>query len=1265
MKRKDVSRPWSESEEQIAKLVTTLEETERQLEESTGGEVDPAGIGSEHPFLLRRAQEHLREREASKQAAILNALPAHIALLDAKGVVISVNDAWRHFGTANSLQGSAIGIGVNYLEICDRVIGDGSAEARAIAGGIRSVLAGASNFSMEFPFHSPTELRWFLLGVTPLGWADARGAIVMHQNITSRKLAEDSARQKTAILEAQLNSSPDGVIVVDSQGKKILQNQRVIDMFNIPQETVVDSDDSRQVRWATNVTRNPEQFTARIAHLYAHPTEVSRDEVELKNGRILDRYSAPVVGIDGSAYGRIWTFRDVTEERLAALALKETKIAAAVREGAERYKFLADAMPLIIWTARPDGNLDYYNKAWFDYTGLTLAQTEDWGWKVVIHPEDLQRCIDAWTHSFTTGANYEIEYRFKCGLDGTYRWFLGRALAHRDEAGSIVQWVGTGTDIDAQKRAHTELESKVAERTRELCSSNEALLAENAARRQTESDLSAGNEKFQQLADNITDAFWIRSPDMSHVDYVSPAFEKIWGRSVASLKADPQKWPDFIFAEDRPRVLAAFAALTAAMPSLDIEYRIVRPGGELRWVRVRGFQPRNASDQLIRHIGIVTDITERRQATDALRTSEAEFRLLAEAMPQIVWITRPDGWNVYFNKQWMDYTGLTLEESAGHGWNKPFHPDDQGRAWEAWSHAVATVGVYALEARLRRADGAYRWWLVRGVPVCDATGAIIKWFGTCTDIHELKLAEMELSLANRVLEKQHTELRESEQRFKALFEQAAVGVIQSDAVTGQFVQVNHRFCEIIGYSAQELRQLTFSAVTHAGDLPRTEEMVGRIKAGEIREYTQEKRYLRKDGNDVWCDVTVSAMWEPGEPPSSFLVVAQDVSRRKKLEEQFLQAQKMEAIGTLAGGIAHDFNNVLSSIIGYTELSKMKLKEDPEALEYLGAVLKAAGRATDLVRQILMFSRQQQPQRSPIQLRSIVVEALNLLRASIPSTIEFETSLADDAPVVLADETQIHQVLMNLGTNAWHAMKDRPGRIQVKLERFVVDAAHSGPLDRMKPGVYAHVSVSDSGTGMDQHTQRRIFEPFFTTKAVGEGTGLGLAVVHGIMTGHDGAITVNSEPGEGTVFHLYFPAFAGDSGVDATEGGRALRGHGERILFVDDEELLVRLGEKALTTLGYTVEVALQPTIALAMVQADPSRFALVISDQTMPKMTGIVFASRLHQIRPDLPVILTTGYGLSLTTERLKEAGVCRLLLKPVTLHGLAEAVHEALFTKP
>jgi len=823
--------PPEEVENEAAALIKTLHETEKRLEEITRGEVDTVSTESGHPYVLRHAQIELRQNNAARQDAILNALPAHIAMLDAQGVIVSVNEAWRRFGRVNLSVAPGHGVGLNYLDVCDRAQGLHSTEAHQIAAGIRAVLAGTEpSFTIEYPCHGPAEQRWYLMTVTPLAGDGVRGAVVMHVNITERMRVATELRTSLA---------------------EILQQQ--------------------------------------------------------------------------------------TDLRV-----------------------IIDLMPATI--------------------------------------------------------------------------------------------VFKGTD--------------------------------NIFRR------------------------------------VNQRFAHSVGRSVAEVEGKSS-------AEIFPQ--------------------------------------------------------------DAARYDAEDLKVTSSGMPEI---------------------GVIKSSRDRHG-NEVWHQIDK-------------------------------------VPVCASDGTVIGLVVMAQDITGRK----------RIID----DLRVSEKRFKTLFEQAAVGVAQTDATTGRFVHINQRFCDILGRSREELKHLTYAALTHPQDLATSLEKARQVKAGLLREYTEEKRYLRKDGSEVWANVTVSAMWAPGDPPDYFIAVAQDVTARKKLEEQFRQSQKMDAIGTLAGGIAHDFNNILAAINGYTELSRMQLKDNPDVHGYLGAVLQASNRATDLVRQILTFSRQQKIERRPIPLQPIVTEAFKLLRSSIPSTIEFEIMLKD-APVVLADATQIHQVLMNLGTNAWHAMKDRPGKLQVKLERIVVDAAHAPSQARLNLGDYARLSVSDSGIGMDPETQKRIFEPFFTTKPIGEGTGLGLAVVHGIMASHDGAVIVYSEPGEGTVFHLYFPAFAGAAAA-TIDVGQVPRGKGERILFVDDEELLVKLGGQTLRALGYEVTATTQPDAALAMVRADPNRFALVLTDQTMPGMTGVDLARQILQLRPELPIILLTGYGLSLTSERIKAAGIRHLLLKPTSIHSLGTAVHAAISTQ-
>jgi len=501
-------------------------------------------------------------------------------------------------------------------------------------------------------------------------------------------------------------------------------------------------------------------------------------------------------------------------------------------------------------------------------------------------------------------------------------------------------------------------------------------------------------------------------------------------------------------------------------------------------------------------------------------------------------------------------------------------------------------------------------------------------------------------------------LRASEERFRELAENIQEVFWIADPAKNQIVYISPAYEKIWGRTCQSLYESPRGWL----ETIRPEDRERVLQATQRPcTYDEQYRIIRPGGEERWIRDRGFPIRNEAGQIFRVVGVAEDITEYHNLEEQFRQAQKMEAIGTLAGGIAHDFNNILSAILGYAQLSQMVLKDNPEVRGYLGAVLKACNRATDLVRQILAFSRHQPHERQPIQLQPIVTESLKLLSATIPSTIEFDLSLAADAPTVFANATQVHQIMMNLGTNAWHAMKDRNGRLQINLEKCTVDEAHAATQPRLRPGLYARLSVSDTGFGMDQATLRRIFEPFFTTKPPGEGTGLGLAVVYGIMKDHDGAVTVSSQPGKGTIFHLYFPAHAGEASVATVEPGSVPCGHGERILFVDDEEPLVHLGQKILTGLGYEVEATTAPAVALAMVRADPQRFALVITDQTMPGMTGPLLASQLHQIRFGLPVILMTGHSSALTSEQVEAAGVRQFVHKPITIHSLGTAVHAAL----
>ena len=385
--------------------------------------------------------------------------------------------------------------------------------------------------------------------------------------------------------------------------------------------------------------------------------------------------------------------------------------------------------------------------------------------------------------------------------------------------------------------------------------------------------------------------------------------------------------------------------------------------------------------------------------------------------------------------------------------------------------------------------------------------------------------------------------------------------------------------------------------------------------------------------------------------------------RQHLEGQLHQGQKMEALGTLAGGIAHDFNNILTVILGYAELSLWDLVPGSNEWHNLQQILIASGRAKHLVQQILAFSRQSEQQRQPVYLQLILEETLTLLRASLPSTIELRQSLATHTGMVLADPVQLQQVVMNLCANAEYAMRPKGGQLEICLDSVDIDATMAATLPDLTPGPHIRLTVRDTGHGMTPEVLERIFDPFFTTKGPGEGTGMGLAVVHGIITSYAGAIMVTSTPGQGTTFAVYLARLPGI--VEVTDRTEEILPKGEgHILFVDDETALANLAQAMLTRLGYDTEVYTSSRAALASFQAAPQRFDLVITDQTMPHMTGEALTLALRHIRPDIPIILCTGFSHTMTIEKAGLLGVDAFLMKPLVVHDLGLAIQRVLASR-
>jgi PAS domain S-box-containing protein len=503
-------------------------------------------------------------------------------------------------------------------------------------------------------------------------------------------------------------------------------------------------------------------------------------------------------------------------------------------------------------------------------------------------------------------------------------------------------------------------------------------------------------------------------------------------------------------------------------------------------------------------------------------------------------------------------------------------------------------------------------------------------------------------------------LRLSEERYRLLVENSPLGILSIDT-QGKIMDANPAIRTMLGLPPPQttpaINLYTFPSLAKAGISDHFRRCLESGKGG-----TLETSYVTKSSKEVYLRYHLTPLRVQGEQASGVQAIMEDISSERSLKEQLTLAQKMEAIGTLAGGIAHDFNNILSAIMGYTDLAILGIAEESKTKQNLRAVIQASHRAKDLVRQILTFSRHNVQEKKPMYIVPIVKEALKLLRATLPSTIEIQQQIDDDTGVMEANSTQVHQVLMNLCTNAAYAMSENGGVLTVTLAKAEMDEKMAASSPDLHPGLYVLLTISDTGHGMAPNVLERIFDPYFTTKKIGEGTGLGLAVVHGIVKSHRGTIKVSSEPGKGTTFQVYFPSVDSLKKVPETPKSKPLPlGNHESILFVDDEKALADLGEKMLERLGYAVVARTSSIEALECFRNQPDRFQLVITDMTMPNMTGDKLAQELMRIRPGLPVILCTGYSERISEAKAKALGIQEFVSKPFDLNHLARIIRRAI----
>ncbi|MEW6291247.1 MAG: response regulator [Thermodesulfobacteriota bacterium] len=778
------------------------------------------------------------------------------------------------------------------------------------------------------------------------------------------------------------------------------------------------------------------------------------------------------------------------------------------------------------------------------------------------------------------------------------------------------------------KKAYEEVEMQVRQRTAELYMVN--------------AELRESERKFKNIFDNIQDGYIMADMDGT-ILLVNPASAQTLGYdSTGELIGRNMAAEVYGRAADRETVKAILAD-RGRVDDYELEFR--RKNGENIPVSCSIHLVTDRDGQPVALEGLFRDISERRKAGEELKQSQRLLQSMFEAIPGLVNVLDKDLNIVYSN--WHDHEYVTAKERADNPkcyrvFLKKDNPCPDCHVGEIFATGKPrTVEVF------NSVHGRYKE--VSTFPVFDEEGKVRYVVEHATDINERKQAELAL--------------RAEKEKLETLTRNMGVGltVIAKDY---RILWANQVLKEIFGDVEGKICHETYNKQTEICPGCGVRQVLATGQGPVIHE----QKGIDLNGNEVWSEIIVTPIRDGQGNITSALEVLVPINDRKRAEEekeeiekQLRQAQKMESVGTLAGGIAHDFNNILTAVLGYADMVLEGLAPGSRNWKLQQEVINAGLRAKELVKQILTFSRQTEHDFKPLQLHLIIKETLKLLRASIPTTIEIRQDIDASCGAVLADPTQIHQVLLNLCTNSYHAMREKGGVLEVCLRETVIGQDdHIANLE-LTPGKYAKLSVSDTGAGIRLEDMEKIFEPYFTTKPVDEGTGLGLSVVHGIVKSHKGRITVYSEPGKGTVFNLYFPCIAAAGETGEARSDELLPGGNERILVVDDEEFIVRIEQFILENLGYRITATTSSKEALRIFSQQPTDFDLVITDMTMPHLTGADLARKFLAIRPDIPLILCTGFNAQINKETAKEIGIREFALKPVSKRDLAYMVRRAL----
>jgi PAS domain S-box-containing protein len=753
----------------------------------------------------------------------------------------------------------------------------------------------------------------------------------------------------------------------------------------------------------------------------------------------------------------------------------------------------------------------------------------------------------------------------------------------------------------------------------------------------TQEKLHESEERFRALFATAAAGIAVAAPDGKYLQ-ANAAYCQMLGYTEYELKvldfADVTH-PDDLLLNRKYRD----ELLAGERESFILEKRYIKKGGGIVWVRTSVSATHGLAGDVTTLVVIAEDITERKLAEDALRHSEERLRLITNLVPLGIFAKDAAGRHIFANPALAELAGLPIEEILGKDDFDLVKDRTQAEAYRADDLAVIQSGNKMVISEERRTDlsGRTRLLQTMKIPFTLAETGEKAVLGVCMDITERKRADA---------------------RFRRLVDSNVQGVFFWNT-DGQITDANDAFLHMVGYAREDLdaRRISWAEMTPPELAEQDQRVLKQLAITGVCE-PFEKEFVRRDGSRVPIFIA-PAMFEDNRDEGFCFVL--DLSERKKLEQQFLRAQRMESIGTLAGGIAHDLNNILAPIM----LSIDILKSEPatsDTGEILETIAECAQRGADIVRQVLSFARGLEGQRIEVQPKQLLKEIEIIIKDTFPKNILLQFSAPDDVWPIFGDPTQMHQILLNLCLNARDAMPDG-GTLSITAENRILDEQYAAMNIQVKPGRYVHISVTDSGIGMPKSIIHKIFEPFFTTKELHKGTGLGLSTVMAIVKSHDGIVDVYSEPGKGTTFTLHLPAVEDFSEArrKPLEEADMPRGNGETILVVDDEESILSITRQTLGAFGYRVMSAQNGAEAVAIYAEKKNEISVVLTDMMMPIMDGANLIGALLQINPDVKIIAASGLLLNFDTNKYRESGISHLLAKPYNTELLLNTIRKTL----